>query len=362
MKLSLFDLEIDNKIENILFKKFKELFSRKDFVLGNEVEKFESNFSNYLGNKFSVGVNSGTDALEIALKSLGVNKNSKVVVPGFSFFATSEVVYKLGAKPIFCDINLKDLTMDCNHLEKLLKSYKNIDVVIPVHIFGNSCNMKEIKNLSNKYNFFIVEDVAQASGSNYKNKKLGTIGDIGCFSFYPTKNLGAFGDAGLISTNSKKLYLKFKSLRNHGISSSPYIHYDIGYNSRLDTIQAIVLNEKLKTTKINESIRILNNNLFVEKLKDVNFINLHSQLNQPLNLFPISFSDEEKKIDIVKKLNNENIPFGKYYPLGLHKQPFITKPKTLKNVDWACKNVITLPCHPKITQKEINYICSVILN
>ena len=354
MNINLFDLNITQSTNKKISAKIFKLLEDKDFILGEEVLKLEKSMSNFLDTKYSVGVNSGTDALELSLKAVGVKSGDNVIVPGFSFFATSEVVYKLNANPIYCDINLDDLTIDTTHFDNLLDG--NIKSVIPVHLFGNSSNLTHIKKRSREFNFTIVEDVAQAFGSEYKSRMLGSIGDTGCFSFYPTKNIGAFGDAGLVTTKSKRVYKNLLALRNHGSTDKNYIHNYVGYNSRLDTIQAIVLNEKLKNIKKELSRRVQINNWYLKKLSSLPHIKVHSQPNQPMNLLPISFENKECKEKVVKKLNSNNVATGKYYPLGLHRQPFIKKQKKLKNVEWATDNIVTLPSHPNLKNYELEYI------
>jgi dTDP-4-amino-4,6-dideoxygalactose transaminase len=354
MKINLFDLNINQQTNKKIKSKIFKLMEDKDFILGDEVLKFEKNMSDFLDTSYAVGVNSGTDALELSLKAVGVKSGDNVIVPGFSFFATSEVVYKLNAEPLYCDINIDDLTIDRNSFDDLLDH--KIKSVIPVHLFGNSSDLEHIKKRSTELNFTIIEDVAQAFGSKYKNRMLGSIGDTGCFSFYPTKNIGAFGDGGLVTTKSKRVYKNLLALRNHGITNEKYVHNFVGYNSRLDTIQAIVLNEKLKIIKKQLSKRVEINNWYLKELASIPYIKVHSQPNQPMNLLPISFESKKYKEKVVQKLNKNNVSTGKYYPLGLHKQPFIKKQKKLKNVEWATENIVTLPSHPNLKKYELEYI------
>jgi len=354
MKINLFDLNINQQTNKNIKSKIFKLMEDKDFILGEEVLKLEKNMSDFLDTSYAVGVNSGTDALELSLKAVGIKSGDNVIVPGFSFFATSEVVYKLNAEPLYCDINIDDLTIDRNSFDDLLD--RKIKSVIPVHLFGNSSNLEHIKKRSTELNFTIIEDVAQAFGSKYKDRMLGSIGDTGCFSFYPTKNIGAFGDGGLVTTKSKRVYKNLLALRNHGITNENYVHNFVGYNSRLDTIQAIVLNEKLKIIKKQLSKRVEINNWYLKELSSIPYIKVHSQPNQPMNLLPISFESKKYKEKVVQKLNNNNVSTGKYYPLGLHKQPFIKKQKKLKNVEWATENIVTLPNHPNLKKYELEYI------
>ena len=242
MKIKLYNLETSSTNKLLFQKKIDKLIKTSDWILGDEVERFENNLKSYIGSKYALGVNSGTDALEISLRALNIKKGDEVIVPAYSFFATSEVVLKLDATPVYSDISKKDLNLNISEIKKLIT--KKTKAVIPVHLFGNPVNMIDLKNEINDNRIFIVEDVAQAFGSSLDNKMLGNYGTTGCFSFYPTKNLGAFGDAGAITTNNKKLYEKMLILRNHG-QKKRYYHTEIGYNSRLDNIQAAILNIKI---------------------------------------------------------------------------------------------------------------------
>ena len=202
--IQLFDLSSSVQIKNKYRAGLNKILDESSFVLGDEVNSFEVNFSRFIGSKYSLGVNSGTDALEICLRNLEIGAGDEVIVPSFSFFATSEVVLRVGAQPIYCDINTTDLTMDIGHLENLITN--KTKAIIPVHLFGNAANLSMIKRFTIGNSIKIIEDVAQAFGSKQQSKYLGTIGHYGCFSFYPTKNLGGWGDGGLVSFQTKKHY------------------------------------------------------------------------------------------------------------------------------------------------------------
>ena len=352
--IELFDVGTDNKIKKSFLSKTNQLINNKDFILGQDVHVFEKKVSAFLNSKYSVGVNSGTDALELALRCAGVTKNSKVIVPGFSFFATSEVIYKLGAEPVFCDISKKDLCID---IEDVQENFSNkIKAVIPVHLFGNFAEIKNISKLKKEFDFKIIEDVAQAFGSSLNGKKAGTIGDFGAYSFYPTKNLGAIGDAGLITTNTLKNNNVLRMLRNHG-QKERYKHEFVGYNSRLDSIQAIILNEKLKSIDKSINKRILNSQRYLSNFTSNERIITHAQHNQPMNIFPVSFDDIKIKERVKKVFRENNISFGEYYPIGLNNLPMVKgNQRVLKNVNWATQNILSLPCHPNITFKQIDFI------
>ena len=226
--------EIDNSIQQVI--------NKTDFILGSEVKKFESKFANFLNIKYCAGVSSGTSAIELALRACDIGNGDEVITTPHTWVSTAEAISNVGAKPIFVDIREDTFNINAELIEN--KISKKTKAILPVHLYGNPAEMSLIMKIAKKYKLKVIEDVAQAHGAEFEGKKCGTIGDLGCFSFYPGKNLGAFGDAGAIVSNNKYLIEKIKKLRNHG-SSKTKNEYDIlGNNSRLDGIQAAVLNVK----------------------------------------------------------------------------------------------------------------------
>ena len=358
-QVQLFDLSVSNKSLLEINKGMKKIISKKDFILGEDVKKFEKRFSNFLNSQYTLGLNSGTDSLEIALRSLDIGPGDEVIVPSFSFFASSEVILKTGAQPIYCDINLEDLTLNLVHLKSIVS--EKTKAVIAVHLFGNSVDLQRLKNIVSGKSIYIIEDVAQAFGSTFKDKYLGSIGEFGCFSFYPTKNLGAFGDAGAITFNKKKYLKKTSSLRNHG-NVGNYFHDYVGFNSRLDSMQALIVDTKLKTIKTELKQRIKNNNKYIENI-DTEIYNIHSQENQPMNVMPITTKNHKMLSKLKILLERERISYGSYYPFGLHEFPIseLKQPKrSFPNTDFIKKNIITLPCHPGVTISSVNKIINLI--
>jgi len=207
------------------------------FVGGKEVEGLEKEVAKFCGVKYAVGVNSGTDALFLSLKAIAIGKGDEVITTPLTFIATAEVIAALGARPVFVDIDPKTFNIDPLKIEKAIT--KKTKAIIPVHLFGQMADMLDIMKVARKYKLFVVEDAAQAIGAEYKGRKAGTMGDLGCFSFFPSKNLGAYGDGGMVITNNKKLADKIRLLRNHGSSpANKYKNLVLGTNSRLDAIQA----------------------------------------------------------------------------------------------------------------------------
>ncbi|MCI0473316.1 MAG: DegT/DnrJ/EryC1/StrS family aminotransferase, partial [Ignavibacteria bacterium] len=244
MKVPLLDLKAQYKtIKRELDDALLRVAESQYFILGPEVEKLEENICDYLNCRFAVGVSSGTDALLIALMAIDIKPGEEVIIPDYSFFATAGVVSRLNAVPVFADIDIKTYNIDINKIES--KITKRTKAIIPVHLYGQSADMGGISEIARKHGLKVIEDGAQAIGSQYSNGKYaGTTGDIGCFSFFPSKNLGCFGDGGIVTTNDETLYEKLHILRVHG-SKPKYYHKIIGGNFRLDAIQAAVLNVKL---------------------------------------------------------------------------------------------------------------------
>ena len=234
----------DQKLHVSILNDIKKIFKKGDFILGNDVLSFEKNFSRFCNSKFSVGCANGTDALTIALRSLNLKENSEVIIPAMTYCSTAFSVINANLKPVLVDTEFMKSTISISHLKKKINS--KTKVIMPVHLYGSVTNMNEIKRIIRGKNIFIVDDCAQAHGAKDDNgNKVGSLADISTFSLYPGKNLGAYGDAGIITTNNRKFYKTIKKIRNLG-SEVKFKHDLVGMNSRLDSLQAIILNHKLK--------------------------------------------------------------------------------------------------------------------
>ena len=235
----------DLKLKKKIFKEIDNVIRSNDFILGKKVDEFEKNFSKYCGTKFAIGCANGTDAITLALESLGLPKNSEVILPAMTWCSTAFAVIKANLKPVLVDIESDKSTICINALQK--KINKKTKAIIIVHLYGECCDVSKLKKVIKNKNIYLIEDAAQAHGAYdcVSNKKVGNLGDLACFSFYPGKNIGAYGDGGIITTNNQKFASKLKQLRNMG-QKLKNDHRLIGINSRLDTIQATILNEKLK--------------------------------------------------------------------------------------------------------------------
>ena len=244
MKIDFSDLNYQYKIlKKQIDKNLGEVIENSSFIGGSFIKKFEYSFSKFCESKYCLGVGNGTDAIEIAIQALNLPKNSEIIVPANTFIATAEAVIRSGNKVIFADVNYSNHLIDTQKLEK--KITKRTSAIIPVHLYGQSCDMENLIKLIKKYKLKLIEDCSQAHGAMYKKKHVGTFGDFGTFSFYPGKNLGGFGDGGCIITNNNKLYLKCKRIANHG-RLKKFDHNLVGRNSRLDNLQASILLEKIK--------------------------------------------------------------------------------------------------------------------
>ena len=352
--------EQNKKLKSEIIQKIDSVITSSSFILGSNLKKFENNIAKYLDVKYAIGCNSGTDAIYMALIAAGVKRNDEVITTPFTYMATVEAIMFIGAKPILVDINKKTFNIDLAQLNN--KINKNTKAIIPVHIFGNPIDVNEIKKIIGKKKIKIIEDCAQAFGAMVKNQKVGSLGDIGCFSFYPTKNLGCFGDGGMVVTNNKNYYKKIISLRNHG-SLKRYIHTQLGFNSRLDEIQAAILNIKLKYINKLNNLRIKIAAIYSDELKKVDGIEtplIEKNKKHVFHQYTILANNRSK---IIEALNSKGIQTSIFYKYPVHKQKvFYSKYKTkvLKNCDYVQKRCLSLPIYPELNEKDIYKICSII--
>ena len=341
-------------------KKINYLIKNSKFVGGEYLDKFEKNFSNYIGSNYCVGVGNGTDALEIAVKSLKLKKNSEIIVPNNTWISTAEAVLNNGYKVVFCDINLEDYTICTKSLKK--KISKKTSAIIAVHLYGNSADMNKIKKLVKGKKIKIIEDCAQAHGTKFKNKHVGTFGDVGTFSFFPGKNLGAFGDGGAIVTNSKKIFEYCFRSRNHG-ALNKYDHVFSGRNSRLDTIQSAVLDIKLKSyekkvlKKRNELAKRYFKNL--DTIKQIKLFNLTKSNISCFHQFVIR---TDKRNNLKKYLEKKGIDTMIHYPYMLNELEFFKNKKKLKNSYKLGSKILSLPISEEHSFKDIDYVSNSIIN
>lgn len=356
-------IDINREYEDFDWQEsLKPVFDDKCFINGSSVKQFEKNISSYLNCKYSVGVSSGTDALTVALMSTEI-KNPVVLTTPYTFISTVETVLKIGGKVLFCDIT-DDFNININRVKEIIEN-KNIDIFLPVHLFGNACYLdEELLNLCKNKNVRIIEDAAQALGTEMNGKKVGTIGNLGCFSFFPSKNLGGAGDGGLVVTNDENLCNRCLMIRNHG-SKIKYIHEIEGGNFRLDTIQAAILNFKLSYLNKFLDSRIKSSRLYNDAFSTIKEIKTPRKLPNILHTYNQYVLQIKENRDVLKKyLNNKGIPTALYYPSCLTEQPYL-KGKFSGDTCTISKNMarknIALPI-AHLTEEERNFVIKEIKN
>ena len=359
------------KIRWQINREIKKVIKSSAFINGPVVKEFQNNLQNYLNVRHVIPCANGTDALQIALMALDLKRGDEVITTNFSFASTIEVILLLGLKPVIVDIDPKTFNIDPSLIES--KITKKTKVIIPVHLFGQSCRIEEIIEIANKNNLQVIEDNAQALGAKYKfsnseKQMSGTIGDIGTTSFFPSKNLGCYGDGGTIFTNSDNLAYKMRGIVNHGMYER-YYHDAIGVNSRLDSIQAAILNVKLKyLDKYNKRRQESANsyNQAFEKIEKIKTPFVESDIESHVyHQYTIKVPAENRD-ELAEHLSKNNIPFGIYYPLGFHEQKAY-KQEFFSEGDFPVTNkvknqVISLPMHTELSRKQINYITNTIIS
>lgn len=356
-----FDLKRQYKeIEEEINSKIKEILDGGWFILGKELENFEKNFSQYIGAKYGVGVGSGTEALHLALVAAGVKEGDEVITVANTAVPTVSAISFAGGKPVFVDI-CEDFTIDVDKIEEKITS--KTKVILPVHIFGNSCEMDKIMEIAKKHNLKVVEDCAQAHGTGYKGKKVGNIGDYGCFSFYPTKNLGAYGDAGMILVNSEEEFEKLKMLRNYGQEKERYKNKIKGFNSRLDELQAAILNIKLKYLDSWNEKRIKTAEIFNKNLKNVELPIKKDDVKHIYHLYVIKSKERDR---LQKYLEENDIKTLIHYPIPVHLQESYKDLNlnvgSLPLTEKYANEILSIPIYPELNQEEIGNIVSCINN
>lgn len=332
------------------------------YIMGPNVVEFEREAANYLGVKHAISVANGTDALVLTLKALGLGEGDEIITSPFTFFASAESISQVGSKPIFADIDPKTFNIDPEDVANRIN--KNTKAIIPVHIFGQSAKMDELMDIARQHGLYVIEDACQSIGSKYKDKKTGAIGDAGCFSFFPTKNLGCYGDGGMIATNDDALNEELRLLKVHG-SYKKYYHSRIGYNSRLDEIQAAVLRVKLKYIDKWNTARRDKAKIYNDLLKDTPVITPFEDDNAThvYHLYTILAPDRDR---LQEYLKDKGIITGIYYPKPLHLQKVYEdlgyKQGDLPVVESVSANAISLPLYPEISQDHQHYVAQEIKN
>lgn len=364
------------------------ILSSANYIMGKTVLDFEKEFANYIGVKHAISVGNGTDALVLSLKSIGIGEGDEVITTPFTFFATAEAISAVGGTPVFVDVDKETFNIDTTKIEEKITS--KTKAIMPVHIFGQSADMDEINEIAKKHNLMVIEDACQAIGGKYKGRKIGTLGDVACFSFFPTKNLGCAGDGGMIVTDNDEIATIARALRTHGSGENgqkaynllnnieeevqksegandtvynplKYYNYLIGYNTRLDAIQAAILDVKIKeidkwNAKRREIVKsyneaLQNNDLVTPVAKDYNEHVYHMYILQ-----------SENREEVIEKLKEAGIATGVYYPVPLHLQRVYKnlgyKEGDMPVAEYLSHRTFAIPVYPELNEEQVKYIIS----
>ena len=357
------------KIKPSIDTVINEVLSTAQFINGPEVKAFQTELQDYLGVKHVIPCANGTDALQIALMSLGLRPGDEVITPSFTYIATTEVIALLGLKPVFVEVDKDTFCIDPASIENAITD--KTKAIVPVHLYGQACNMNDIMRLSKKHGLSVIEDNAQAIGSEYTlsngdRVKTGTIGDIGCTSFFPSKNLGCFGDGGAICTNNDELASKMRMIANHG-QSKRYHHDMVGCNSRLDNLQAGVLRIKLR-----ELDSYLNSRRKAASYYDKVFENIESiktpvrskESRHVFHQYTLTLEGIDRD-ELHHFLADHDVPSMIYYPIPAHKQKmfasFGSEDSELPITDWLTERVISLPMHTELEKEQLEHITNSVL-
>lgn len=368
MKIPLTDLKAQyESIKSEIDAAIQRVVQNAQFILGPEVKAFEDEMATYCGTEFAVGVASGTDALHLALIACGIKSGDEVISTPFTFIATAESIAKCGARPIFIDIDPRTYNVDPAQIEA--KINKKTKAILPVHLYGQPAAMEHILDIAKKHNLKVIEDCAQALGAEYKSKKVGSLGDAGCLSFFPAKNLGAYGDGGMVVTNNQKIAETVRILRVHG-SMATYQHVMHGFNSRLDALQAAILRVKLKHLEKWNKLRRGKAALYTKLLSGINSIEppyFDKHCKSSCNYYTIRLNDFRLNRDrnqLRKHLESKGIQTMVYYPLSLHLQEVYKylghKPGDFPQSENAQEQVLSLPMYAELSEEQIEEIVRVI--
>lgn len=350
-------------------KAIQSVINSGSFIMGKEVTDFEAAIKKYTGAKYAISVASGTDALIITSDILGFKDKKEVITSPFTFLASASCIARHNAKPVFVDIDETTFNIDANKIEE--KINPNTAGILPIHLFCQMSDMDKIMDLASKNNLRVLEDAAEAFGMRWKGsngivyKHSGTIGDMGIFSFFPTKTLGGYGDGGMIVTNDAKLAEMAKMFRVHGASKK--YHYDyLGYNSRLDTIQAAVLSVKLKHLDKSIEKRLKVSNWYKERLNDCEYVKIPGIKGDQKSVYYVFNILAESRDELAAYLKQNNVGTSIYYPIPLHLQKCFNylgyKEGDFPVAEKVSKEILALPIYPEITEDEVDFVCTAIKN
>lgn len=349
---------IQDKVE----KEVVDVMRSGSYILGKHNKAFEQEMADFIGVNYSVALNSGTDALHLALRALDIGPGDEVITVAFTFVATTEAIGIVGAKPVFVDINPDTFNMDADLIEA--KITPKTKAILPVHLYGQPAEMDKIMAIAKKHNLYVIEDCCQAIGAEFKGKKVGSFGDIGCFSFYPTKNLGTMGDGGLAVTNSEALKNRMVALRNHG-GAIRYYHDEIGVNSRLDEIQAAILRVKLPYINDWNKARRAHAAFYNELFKDAKNIETPKEIDNVYAVYHQYTIKVPNRDEVHKMLQEAGIGAMIYYPVPLHLQKVHSylglSEGLLPHTERDTKMVMSLPMFAEITEEEQRTVAKTVI-
>lgn len=366
MNISMVDLKGQYlKIKEEVDSQIQEVISSSQFIGGDKVNQFSQNLATFHNANYAITCANGTDALQIALMSLNLNRGDEVILPAFTYIATVEVIALLGLKPILVDVEWNSFNIDAKKIESAITDRTR--VIVPVHLFGLGANMQAIMDIAKRYNLFVIEDNAQAIGTEINVdgaiKKSATIGNIGCTSFFPSKTLGCYGDGGAIITDDKDLANRLHCIANHG-QKVKYHHSIVGCNSRLDAIQAAILNVKLKYLKSYILARQSAAKYYLENLSGVEGVELPSKVEYSTHTYHQFTIKTECRDDLKGYLQEHGIPSMIYYPLPIHYQEaykeMVREAGDLSNSTKLSKMVLSLPMHTELNEEQLSYICNTV--
>ena len=387
MNIPLLNLKRQYKnIEEEVNASVLECFKNAQYIMGENVKQFEKEIAEKIGVKHAITVGNGTDALIIALKSLGIKEGDEVITTDYTFFATAEAIRFVGATPVFCDVELDTYNIDPSQIEE--KITDKTKAIICVHLFGNACKMDQINDIAKRHNLYVIEDAAQAINSQYKGKNVGNLADLACFSFFPTKNLGCFGDGGMITTNDDDLATIIRALKVHGSGENgmkayailndeevevveqnsgdntvynplKYYNYLIGHNSRLDEIQAAILRIKLKhLDEYTENRRSISHK-YIDALKNTSLV-MPTETEGGKHVFHLFILQSENREKIESKLKEKGIATGTYYKVPMHLQKAFNdlgyKKGDFPNAEYLSERTFAIPLFPEMNDEEREYI------
>lgn len=361
MKIPLIDLSPQHRRLRSQFNRaIQNVLTRSDFILGEDLRQFESEFARFTGTRYAIGVSSGLDAIRLALTALGIGAGDEVIIPAHTYIATALAVSHTGAVPRLVDVQDDSFNIDPSKIEAAITS--RTKAIMPVHIFGQPADMSEILAIAGRHKLAVVEDACQAHGAHYHGKRVGSLGDAGCFSFYPSKNLGALGDGGIVTTNDQQLAQKIDRLRNYG-QSQKYIHDDVGYNNRLDTLQAALLRVKL-----NHLDRWNKQRRTIARAYDKAFAKLPLQIPELRkdrdHVYHLYSIRSPQRDGLKQHLTERGIASGIYYPVPMHLQKAYRslghKEGSFPVTERISRDMLALPMYPDMTAAQVKKVIATV--